>query len=174
MDQPNLREGVGNDQERNFCFEWPERTQGSGLCDSICLERWHNGWLVALLLLACLAGCGSHPRRVPVSGLVTIQGDPLRWGVILLDPIDGGPPAVGEMQRDGTFRLTTFREFDGAIPGTYRVSFLVYPLDGPPALYGRTKKKSDYLPVKYTDPQRSGLQVVISDRDNHLELHLTD
>lgn len=134
-------------------------------------------WIVALIVVV-IAGCDSNPRRVPVSGLVTYQDAPLRWGVIQLDPIDGGPPGLGEIQSDGTFRVTTFREFDGAIPGTYRVSFLVFPFDGPSAIYGRTqkgaKKKSDYLPVKYTDPQKSGLQVIINDRDNHLELHLTD
>ncbi len=133
--------------------------------------------LFALFLLV-LAGCDSNPRRVPVSGLVTYQGAPLRWGVIQLDPIDGGPPGLGEIQSDGTFRVTTFRKFDGAIPGTYRVSFVVFPFDGHPAVYGRNQKgrktKSDFLPVKYTDPQRSGLQVVVNDRDNHLELHLTE
>jgi hypothetical protein len=59
-----------------------------------------------------------------------------------------------------------------------RVSFLVFPFDGPPALYGRTgtraKTKSDFLPVKYIDPQKSGLQVIINEHGNHLELHLTD
>jgi hypothetical protein len=150
----------------------------SRLAGTACPRRWPlHRWMVVLLVVV-VAGCGSNPRPVPVSGLVTIQGDPLRWGVILLDPIDGGPPAVGEIQTDGTFRLTSFREFDGAIPGTYRVSFIVYPMDGPPALYGRTgtraKTKSDFLPVKYTDPQKSGLQVIINERDNHLELHLTD
>jgi hypothetical protein len=136
-----------------------------------------SGWWLVGLVLVGLVGCGSNPRPVPVSGVVTYQDAPLSWGVIQLDPLDGGPPALGEMQRDGTFRLTTFREFDGAIPGTYRVSFLIFPFDGPSEIYGRGKqarKKSDFLPVKYTDPQRSGIQVIINDDGNHLEIHLTD
>jgi hypothetical protein len=150
----------------------------SHLAVAECPRRWPLHWWMVVLVVVVVAGCGSHPRRVPVSGLVTSQNAPLAWGIIQLDPVEGGPPALGEMQRDGTFRLTTFREFDGAVPGTYRVSFIVYPMDGPPALYGRTgtraKTKSDFLPVKYTDPQTSGLQVIINQRDNHLEIHLTD
>lgn len=155
--------------------EWPHSSRLAGMsCPTF---RTFRLWIVALIVVV-VAGCDSNPRRVPVSGLVTYQDAPLRWGVIQLDPIDGGPPGLGEIQSDGTFRVTTFREFDGAVPGSYRVSFLVFPFDGPPAIYGRTqkgaKKKNDFLPVKYTDPQRSGLQVIINDRDNHLELHLTD
>lgn len=81
--------------------------------------------LVALLLLPC-AGCGSKAgtfaaTTVPVKGKVTYQGKPLTKGTIKFEP-DSGREAHGEINSDGSFVLTTFKEGDGAVPGLHRVA----------------------------------------------------
>jgi hypothetical protein len=85
----------------------------------------------ALLLsaagLACCGGCGSSPSgppagaTIPVKGKVTYRGKPLTRGTITFEPTDAGRDANGAIQSDGSFTLTTFKDGDGAIPGTHKV-----------------------------------------------------
>ena len=76
--------------------------------------------LVALLGVV-LIGCGG--RTKPVRGVVKLDGTPVPGATVLFMPDgqDGGRPASGFTSSDGTFRLTTFKPNDGALPGTYRV-----------------------------------------------------
>ena len=78
-------------------------------------------FLGAILGLAC-CGCSQGPQPVHVSGVATQDGVPLKSGKVVLTSLDGHPPAVGQIQADGAFVLSTFRPYDGAIPGRYRVA----------------------------------------------------
>jgi hypothetical protein len=77
--------------------------------------------LVALLGVA-LIGCGGR-GTVPVRGVVTLEGTPIAGATVLFMPDgqDKGRPASGFTSSDGTFRLMTYKQDDGALPGTYRV-----------------------------------------------------
>ena len=87
----------------------------------------HLTWLITVLTLVSAAGCG--PQRPAatyrVSGKVVFaDGTPLATGgTILLESVDGQPAynARGAIQDDGTFRLSTFDEGDGAVAGKHRV-----------------------------------------------------
>lgn len=69
-----------------------------------------------------LSGCGdSHPKRVPVSGRVLIDGKPVETGYIQLVPAEDCP-ATGTLGRGGRFTLTTFDEGDGCVLGQHRVA----------------------------------------------------
>lgn len=76
---------------------------------------------------AVLAGCGSDaPTTIPVSGTVTYNGEPVTVGKVMFRPItvaEGLPkrPAMGKLQSDGSYRLSTFARNDGAVPGEYHV-----------------------------------------------------
>ena len=82
---------------------------------------------LALLSPLWIGGCGgsqSGPRvapTLPVHGKVTYQGQPLTGGTIQTEP-DRGREASGIIGPDGAFTLTTFKENDGAVPGTHRVA----------------------------------------------------
>lgn len=82
-------------------------------------RRW---WIAgACCLLAC--GCGQKlPTTAPVHGKVTVAGKPIAVGRITFYPDDGRRPALGVIQPDGTYRLTTFQTDDGATIGKYRVT----------------------------------------------------
>jgi hypothetical protein len=75
--------------------------------------------LPALLLTA--AGCGGKGKPVKVEGFVTLDDKPLPGATVTFAPVGEGRPASGRTDADGSFRLTTFRSDDGALPGEYKV-----------------------------------------------------
>jgi hypothetical protein len=75
--------------------------------------------LVAMLVL--LAGCGDgKPTRVPISGKVLIDGQPLTLGSIAYVP-QGARPSGGAIDKNGHFELSCYELGDGAVLGAHRV-----------------------------------------------------
>jgi hypothetical protein len=133
-------------------------------------------WLTVLVLMAVSSGCGEKTDAVPVTGKVSYKGEPLKTGTVMLVPEGGGAAATGEIQADGTFKLTTFSKDDGAVPGDYKVMVQVFPEPdaggGLPGMeFGNEKPP---IPEKYMDPMRTDLTATIKDSDNNLDLQLTD
>lgn len=82
---------------------------------------------VCCLVAIVLIGCGGEDRypTVPVEGKVLYRGAPLAFGSVVFYP-EKGPPARGDIGPDGTFRLSTYRQHDGAIVGRHRVEIKCY------------------------------------------------
>lgn len=118
-------------------------------------------WAAAVLL----PGCDSGPRVVPVSGTVLIDGKPLTHGVVQVIP-DGGRAAVGDIQSDGRFTLTTFKSNDGCILGEHRVAIIAHETLG-------AGSQRWHAPKKYIDPTTSELTAAITGPTNDLTLSLT-
>jgi hypothetical protein len=78
---------------------------------------------VALLLLLGVTGCGG--KSYPVHGKVTYpDGTPLTEGLVVFEQQQEGGKAImarGDIQPDGTYRLSTNKPGDGVPPGKYRV-----------------------------------------------------
>ena len=85
------------------------------------LMRTRGVHLVALLSVV-LIGCGGKGPRT-VRGVITQDGAPVAGATVLFMPEgqDSSRPASGFTSSDGTFRLTTYKPDDGALPGKYRV-----------------------------------------------------
>ncbi|WP_197527711.1 hypothetical protein [Posidoniimonas polymericola] len=116
--------------------------------------------LLGAVLLTQL-GCSSHPSVAPVSGKVTLDGEPLRFGSVMFQAVSGGQPATGKIQEDGTFSLSTFGDDDGAIVGKHRVRVVCYSSQDP-AVAAAAGPAGDSLgrlliPEKYTSLGASGL-----------------
>lgn len=88
-----------------------------------------NVWLRSgLVCVACVVaiGCNNQPPVAPVRGVVTMDGKPLPGGRVMFSPIASGEnkvvgqSALGHIQPDGSFVLTTFEEGDGAVVGSHR------------------------------------------------------
>lgn len=82
---------------------------------------------VLMLALGSLAGCGGGgPKTIPVSGVVTFQGrdQPEVCRLFFRPETSQGPsrPSVTEVEDDGTYEARAFKDSDGLIPGTYRIS----------------------------------------------------
>lgn len=121
---------------------------------------------LAGFLAGVLAGCGvdeaPRPETVPVKGKVMFRGEPLTKGRISFYPNEG-QPAVGAIQPDGTFALSTFEDGDGAVPGHHRV--LVSATDGDPSLIPGSpgyKEPKSLVPKRYMSMTDSGLEADVS------------
>src|SRR5262245_39553285 len=91
--------------------------------------------VVAAGLLA-LAGCGG-PSLYPVHGKVVwengAEAKELAGGLVVCESADGGVGARGDIEKDGSFQLSTYKPGDGALPGKHRVVVTEYsPKETPP------------------------------------------
>jgi hypothetical protein len=100
---------------------------------------------------ASIAGGPDGTSILPVKGKVTYKGKPLTDGTITFEPNDFGRPAHGNIQPDGSFVLTTFKEGDGAVRGHHRI-----------AVNGSVKR-GQLLPLKLRDPSSSKVEVEVSE-----------
>jgi hypothetical protein len=135
--------------------------------------RWslsQSHWLLAaaLALLLSVAGCGS--RLYPVHGTVTLaDGTPLTKGMVVFEGSDGGAAvtARGEVQPDGSYRLSTYKPSDGVPPGKYRV--LVSPMDLSDV---PDERKNLPFDIKYLRPETSGLEFEVNAGPNEFPIKL--
>lgn len=122
-------------------------------------------YLALALGAMSLAGCDGRPKRVPVSGRVLIDGQPLQRGFIQVIPSDARA-ANGEIGPDGSFHLTTFDPNDGCVLGTHKVAIIANESQGANAMKW-------YAPAKYADPLKSGLTLDVTEPRNDVEIKLT-
>jgi hypothetical protein len=80
---------------------------------------------VMIALLGACSGCGTSAGAkaslIPVKGNVTYKGQPLAQGTVTFESQDSGKRAMGKLQADGTFVMTTYTEGDGVVAGEHSV-----------------------------------------------------
>jgi hypothetical protein len=127
--------------------------------------------LAAALTALALGGCGSSPT-VPVEGTVVYADAPDTpatdlAGYAVTFESDGGdhPPAsaAGTVGPDGTFRMSTFQDGDGALKGRQKVALT------PPLRDDGAMVPSKIL-AKYQSIQTSGLTVDVQPGTNKVTL----
>jgi hypothetical protein len=133
----------------------------------------------AALLAFCAGaapGCGEEierPETFPVQGRVTYQGKPVPRGTITFQS-DDGQAAVGEIQPDGSYRLSTFEEGDGAVLGHHKVYIIADTSDPgmiPGSSPGYTPPK-DLIPKKYNRVETSGLEANVAEEAGMIDFDL--
>ncbi len=119
-----------------------------------------------LVLFLCLtaSGCYFRPARVPVSGRVTLDGEPVPFGHIRFVPGDARA-AFGEIENDGHFRLTTFDSGDGCVLGTHKVEVIARHPQGETSI-------RHLVPPKYGTAETSDISVEITGPTSDLEVKL--
>lgn len=118
-------------------------------------DRWS---LLLLAITACIAlvGCGGERGELaPVSGTVTLNGEPVTHGHVFAKPMSGRT-AVGRIQPDGSFTLGTHTYADGAQIGEHTLT-----LAPPRSDEGAPPPDAIVPPTKYTSPRTSGLRMVV-------------
>jgi hypothetical protein len=118
-----------------------------------------------LLVLLFATGCDSRPTRVPVSGKVLIDGEPLKFGAVVFVP-DGGRQSAGIIDDTGNFKLTCFDPDDGALVGTHTIQVLASE-----SLNNTTIQW--HAPKKYADRRTSKLVQEIKDQTDSVVINLT-
>jgi hypothetical protein len=114
---------------------------------------------VALALLG-VAGCGGV-NTYPVRGQVVYKdGAPVTGGTVIFEPVDKSAKvsARGDIRPDGSFRLGSYKDSDGAPEGEYHV--LVVP-PAPPEENER-RPAPPPIPRKYRSPDTSPLQLTVT------------
>lgn len=89
----------------------------------------HGLYLAAVLLCPVFLGCGdSGLTLVPLTGKITLDGEPLPFKSLMLVPIEGtaGHGAGGYSDGQGNFKLRAIvpgaiKDFPGCPPGKYQV-----------------------------------------------------
>ncbi len=137
-------------------------------------------WVCVSVTVAVLLGCNEAPFPVaPVSGKVTLDGRPLTQGKVMFAPvrtasnIEVGKPAIGVIQRDGSFVLTTYRNGDGAVVGEHWVTVF-----GPErhTVLSNSANAADDTPVAPPVFERLSVadrQLVRADTKNTIDISLT-
>lgn len=130
--------------------------------------------LSALLVLS--AGCGGSsdaPETAPVSGIVTVKGQPKAGLNVTFQPEAGGRSATGITDDEGNFTLTTYNTGDGAAIGTHHVAVSAGsaggedaappPMPGFPGYEEWQKQQQEMIDPKYADPKTSGLTYTVTE-----------
>ncbi|MCC7085629.1 MAG: hypothetical protein IT427_11565 [Pirellulales bacterium] len=122
------------------------------------------GWLICALSLA--VGCGrGRPARVPVSGQVLIDGQPLKFGIVRFIP-SGARASEGKLDETGHFTLSCFEDRDGAVVGLHQVE-----VSG--VQHVNYRENRWHAPKKYKDSQTSGLTQEITGPTDSVSIQLT-
>jgi hypothetical protein len=120
----------------------------------------------AILAIALASlGCSSQPKIVPVSGIVLIDGQPLKHGQILVAPA-GYRPAMATLGPDGRFTLGTNADADGVALGTHPVAVVAYEIVKPGV-------QKWHAPKKYNSTETSGLTMTVEKATNDIVINLT-
>jgi hypothetical protein len=138
------------------------------MCGDSSFVSRHSPFVVLLCAVACLAGCGSgdRPKTIPISGKVTLDGQPPgEGGKLYFTPSQVAEgyskrPAHGTFTADGIYRVMSWEVDDGLVPGHYDVSVV-------PAEPSQSK-----IPTKYHQSSSSGLEVDVPVDQRSIEYNI--
>ncbi len=116
-----------------------------------------------------IAGCGkAAPDRVevfPVDGVVTFDGRPTPGATIVLHPKLPGasqaPAPRAQVEKDGSFRFSTYDAADGVPAGEYVATIAWYKLVGKG---NDLQPGPNVLPAKYSNPKTSKWVIRVADQ----------
>ena len=92
-------------------------------------------------------------------------------GSVTFVPQDGsGRTATGSIQPDGSYRLGTYDDEDGALLGLHKVSVVCQEPRGLPPNDGGGRS---LIPLKYTNPGTSELEFNVTDSRNEFNIELS-
>lgn len=129
--------------------------------------------LLLFLFCALFAGCGDSRGRVPVTGRVLFDGQPLESGSVRLGG-DQGAAGVGQIV-NGAFSLNENASQKGVLPGKYEVLISSWVEErGSVRPNGSFSPGITRIPLIYLDPAKSGLTAEVkSGQKNHFTFELT-
>ncbi|MDR2704267.1 MAG: carboxypeptidase-like regulatory domain-containing protein [Planctomycetaceae bacterium] len=97
---------------------------------------------ILFLIICCtVIGCNSGPNTASVSGVVTIDGEPVQGVHLKFSPKSGERPSVGYTNERGEYTLLFTQDQKGCIPGEHVVTINAYR--------DPENENSQYLPAKY-------------------------
>jgi hypothetical protein len=101
-----------------------------------------------------------------VRGKVTYKGQPLPEGTVMFVAQTSGLAAAGTIQSDGSYRLLSRADQDGATVGKHKVAVI--------APYQPQTPNYPLFPKEYQDPDVSGFEVVVQKGENVFDFNLLE
>ncbi|HTU20495.1 MAG TPA: hypothetical protein VMG10_20695 [Gemmataceae bacterium] len=124
--------------------------------------------VVALSLAMLCSACSSGRKPVhSVCGQILVDGQPAAQAQVVLHPAEGDkddPHPVGQTDDQGYFKLTSYRNGDGAPEGSYLVTVTWFRVFD----NGQEVVRYNALPLRYGAPQSSPLRVTVANGNNEL------
>jgi hypothetical protein len=140
-----------------------------------------RGYPVVFLIALCLPGCSRHDGidRVPITGLITVQGAPLDFASVQFTPLGSEtmPGALGVSDANGRFDVISSRRDDPGIPpGEYLVTVNRWANPdgkalGPNATQADNPLAAETIPAPYSGPA-SPLRAMISKEGGEVKLDI--
>lgn len=138
---------------------------------------------ILVVMVPCvLAGCGGRdanlPKLEPVSGTVTLDGQPLSGAVVQFVPVGTtrGSGASAVTGTDGTYSLKS-PEGDAGVPaGEYRVVISKEAMpdgsDPPAGVPPADSGAQETLPPKYSDYERSEIKKTVFEGGGTIDIEM--
>lgn len=124
--------------------------------------------LLASVVALVLVGCGSG-GRVPIQGKVKFNDNSdvsVLAGYQVTMQLEK-ESSIGEIQKDGSFTMTTLATNDGVLPGQHQITVTPPPPANPDVL-----PPKPVIPAKYGDFGTSGLTADVAPGKGKVELTL--
>jgi hypothetical protein len=128
-----------------------------------------------LSVVAAFAGCSDEGPKVPVfpvKGVVQFEGEPAVGAFLAFHPKAPAKPgqdvprSSAQVQKDGSFELTTYTQGDGAPAGEYAVTVQWTK----PILQGKDPVPGpNVIPAIYATPDTTPLRITVKEGPNQLE-----
>jgi hypothetical protein len=142
-----------------------------------CLTRCPSGSASVAIIVFALTVPGCGDGLADVTGVVTLDGQPLRGGsgvrgTVYFQPTSGsGAAAVGILDENGKFSLSSGSK-QGVAPGEYSVTCSATQII-PSKQAGGTPSGRRITPQKYAVASTSGFQFTVEPGSNEFDLPLT-
>jgi len=131
-------------------------------------SRWKCLCLVSLLFAGCSSAPQDMPDVAPVSGTVTLDGNPLPYATVVFQPTDGRP-SNGQTDGEGKYDLHFNQDTMGAELGSHQVIITTYrEFDHPSD--SNLKASPELLPAKYHS--KSELTATVEPGGNEISFDL--
>jgi len=145
------------------------------------LRKAAQSRLFLVLFAGICLGCGKAPsfQVAPVSGRITLDGEPLEGGTVTFVPDKrrktSGPIGVGQIQPDGTYQIVTDPgglALRGAVVGFHKIRVVYAPWETVDGKWTKPDADTDF-PRQFLSEETSGLDAeVLADIANAIDLDL--
>jgi hypothetical protein len=136
---------------------------------------------IGVLAVTLSAGCSKGPPPIkgtklslyPVTGKLLMDGQPMTRATIIFHPIKEWPKGTATsrpravVDKDGTFKVSTYANADGAPAGDYKVT-ISWKGEGKGLSGEQLDDEPEKAPEIFQEPKRSKIRVKIKEGDNTL------
>jgi hypothetical protein len=127
--------------------------------------------LLCGMVVGFTAGCSRSSQESQVSGSVSLDGKQIGPGIIVFAPEGSGTPAIGPIDDDGDYSVSTSHEV-GLSAGKYKVGVSIREVPANVKRGDRLPPGKLLIPEKYEDSATSGLEYDVAPGSNTIDIEL--